>query len=89
MAPLDIIRDLAYDDVMRVFEVVLRSGAKVDVTAESLHDDIAEDNKVYFYRDKTHKHLVAYFLRDEVAGVILGPDNPSNLQKASPPPFGR
>jgi hypothetical protein len=66
---------------MRVYEIVLRSGAKIDVTAESLHDDVNEDNKLYFYRDKTHKHLAAYFLRDEVAGIVLGADNPSNLHK--------
>ena len=66
---------------MRVFEVVFRSGAKVDVTAETLHDDDTKDNKIYFYRDKTHKQLVAYFIREEVAGIILGPDNPNTLPK--------
>jgi len=64
---------------MRVYEVILRSGAKADVTAETLHDDPGKDNKIYFFRDKTHKHLVAYFVREEVAGIILGPDNPSNM----------
>ncbi len=66
---------------MRVYEVVLRSGAKSEITAESLHDDVSQDNKVYFYRDKSHKQLVAYFLRDEIAGIILGPDNATVLSR--------
>lgn len=66
---------------MRVYEVVLRSGAKAEVTAEILHDDAGVDNKVYFFRDKGHKQLVAYFLRDEIAGIILGPDNASTMPR--------
>ena len=60
---------------MRVYEVVMRSGAKNEVTAEVLHDDPGLDDKIYFYRDKGLKQLVAYFIRDQVAGIILGPDN--------------
>jgi hypothetical protein len=60
---------------MRVYEVVMRSGAKTDVTAEVMHDNPAHDNKIYFYRDNSQKQLVAYFLREEVAGIVLGPDN--------------
>lgn len=60
---------------MRVYEIVFRSGAKTEITAEILHDDITLDNKIYFYRDSEQKQLVAYFLRDEIAGIILGPDN--------------
>jgi hypothetical protein len=60
---------------MRVYEVVLRSGAKAEVSAEILHDDASNDNKVYFYRDHSQKQLVAYFLRDEIAGIVVGPDN--------------
>lgn len=62
---------------MRVYEVVMRSGAKNEVTAEVLHDDPELDLKIYFYRDLGQKQLVAYFLREEVAGIILGPDNAS------------
>ncbi len=62
---------------MRVYEVVLRSGAKAEVTAEILHDDVSQDNKIYFYRDHGRKQLVAYFLRDEIAGIVVGPDNSS------------
>jgi hypothetical protein len=62
---------------MRVYEVVLRSGAKNEVTAEVVHDDPAHDDKIYFYRDINQKQLVAYFLREEVAGIILGPDSGS------------
>ncbi len=60
---------------MRVYEIVMRSGAKVEVTAEVVHDDPAVDDKIYFYRDKGLKQLVAYFIRDQVSGIILGPDN--------------
>jgi hypothetical protein len=66
---------------MRVFEVVMRSGAKNEVTAEVMHDDPALDDKIYFYRDKGHKQLVAYFLRNEVAGIVLGPDNASTVPR--------
>jgi hypothetical protein len=62
---------------MRVYEVVLRSGAKAEVTAEVLQDDVSQDNKIYFYRDHGRKQLVAYFLRDEIAGIVVGPDNAS------------
>ncbi len=60
---------------MRVYEIVMRSGAKNEVTAEVVHDDPAVDDKIYFYRDKGLKQLVAYFIRDQVSGIILGPDN--------------
>jgi len=66
---------------MRVYEVVMRSGAKNDVTAEVLHDDPTIDDKIYFYRDKGLKQLVAYFIRDQVAGIILGPDNASAVPR--------
>ena len=66
---------------MRVFEVVMRSGAKNEITAEVMHDDPAVDDKIYFYRDKGHKQLVAYFLRHEVAGIVLGPDNATTVQR--------
>jgi hypothetical protein len=51
------------------------SGAKNEVLAEVLHDDPAVDDKIYFYRDKGLKQLVAYFIRAQVAGIVLGPDN--------------
>lgn len=66
---------------MRAYEVVMRSGAKNEVTAEVMHDDPALDDRIYFYRDTTQKQLVAYFLREEVAGIILGPDNVSGAQR--------
>ena len=66
---------------MRVYEVVFRSGAKAEITAEILHDDPGIDNKIYFYRDKGLKQLVAYFLRDEIAGIILGPDNAATMSR--------
>ncbi|MCE0484602.1 MAG: hypothetical protein LV479_10235 [Methylacidiphilales bacterium] len=60
---------------MRVYEVVLRSGAKAEIAAEALVDDVDQDNKVYFYRDKGSKKLAAYFVREEIAGILIGPDN--------------
>ncbi len=66
---------------MRVFEVIMRSGAKNDITAEVMHDEPSRDDKIYFYRDKGLKQLVAFFLREEVAGIILGPDNVSGPQR--------
>ena len=74
---LDIALRSSYHSEMRVYEVVLRSGAKAEVTAEILHDDARNDNKIYFYRDHSQKQLVAYFLRDEIAGIVVGPDNAS------------
>ncbi len=73
--------DRDYTSVMRVYEVVLKSGAKSEIIAEILHDDAGVDNKIYFYRDKGHKQLVAYFVRDEVAGIVLGPDNATPLPR--------
>lgn len=66
---------------MRVFEIVMRSGAKAEITAEVLHDDVGSDPKIYFFRDKSQKQLVAYFIRDEVAAIILGPDNSANVRR--------
>jgi hypothetical protein len=66
---------------MRVFEVVTRGGTKSEVIAEVLHDDPALDDKIYFYRDLNQKQLVAFFLRVEVAGIILGPDNASGTPR--------
>ena len=66
---------------MRAYEVVMRSGAKNEVTAEVMHDDPTLDDKIYFYRDKSQKQLVAYFIRAEVVGIILGPDNVSGVQR--------
>jgi len=59
----------------------MRSGAKNEVTAEVIRDEPALDDKIYFYRDKGQKQLVAYFLRDQVAGIILGPDNASAVPR--------
>ena len=66
---------------MRVYEVIMRSGAKNEVMAEVMHDDPDFDNKIYFYRDKGLKQLVAYFLREEVAGIVLGPDHAATVRQ--------
>jgi hypothetical protein len=66
---------------MRTYEIVIRSGSKFEVTAEVLHDVPAHDDKIYFYRDKGQKQLVAYFLRNEVVGIILGPDDTAGVPR--------
>jgi hypothetical protein len=63
---------------MRIFEVVLRSGAKAAITAEIMDDQTANDDKIYFYRDNGLKQLAAYFNRADVVGIVLGPDH-SNM----------
>jgi hypothetical protein len=65
---------------MRVFEVLLRSGAKTEITAEILQDSAGADSKIYFYRDKSLKQLAAYFNREDVAGIIFGQENSSTLR---------
>ncbi len=62
---------------MRIFEVVLRSGARAEVTAEIFQEKTGEDNRIYFYRDQGLKHLAAYFNREDVAGIIFGQDSAS------------
>jgi len=47
---------------MRTYEIVMRSGAKSEVTAEIMYDDPALDTKIYFYRDTGQKQLVAYYI---------------------------
>ena len=66
---------------MRAYEVVMRSGARNEIMAEVMHDDPALDDKIFFYRDKGLKQLVAYFIREEVAGIIIGPDNASAVPR--------
>ena len=67
---------------MRVFEIILRSGAKAEILAEILHDDSGKGDKIYFYNDKSLNQIVAYFNRADVAGVIFGPDKaPSSSRR--------
>jgi len=69
---------------MRVYEVLLRSGAKAEITAEILQDVPDKDNKIYFYRDKGMKQIVAYFYRNDVSGIVFGHDNASTLPHRMP-----
>ena len=66
---------------MRVFEVFLRSGTRAELHAESLHDDARNEDKIYFYGDKSQNHVVAYFLRSEVSGIVFGPDKASTVTR--------
>ena len=69
---------------MRIFEVHLRSGAKAEITAEVLQDDDGNDNRIYFYRDKRLKQLVAYFNREDVAGITFGQENSGAIHSRFP-----
>ena len=77
--PVDKRNRLGYSRAMRIFEVHLRSGAKAEVTAEVLQDNNANDNKIYFYRDHSLKQLVAYFNREDVAGITFGQENSGTI----------
>jgi len=67
---------------MRVFEVILRSGAKVEVTAEIFDEDSGTGDKIHFYRDKGLRKVVAYFNKEDVAGIIFGLDHTNPLPPA-------
>jgi hypothetical protein len=64
---------------MRVFEVILRSGARVEVTAEIFDEDSGGGDKIQFYRDKGLRKIVAYFNKEDVAGILFGLDYTSQL----------
>jgi hypothetical protein len=66
---------------MRTYEVIMRSGTRSEIVADVLLDDPAHDPKIYFYRDPAQKQLVAVFLREEVAGIILGPDRVRGVRR--------
>lgn len=69
---------------MRIFEVHLRSGATIEITAEILQDDSKESHKIFFYRDKRLNQLVAYFNREDVAGITFGQEISSTIQHHFP-----
>jgi hypothetical protein len=59
---------------MRVYQVIMRSGAKIEVQANFMQDEPDNHNVIYFYRDEARSLLAASFVRDEVAGLIIGSD---------------
>lgn len=66
---------------MRVYEVVLRSGARVEILAEHMQESSPDDARVIFYSDKNQKKMIAYFQREDVAGIVFGPDSGSTVQR--------
>jgi hypothetical protein len=66
---------------MRAYDIVMLSGAKAEVIAEAMHDDREISDKIYFYRDAGHKQVVAYFLRNQVAGIIFERNNSSATRR--------
>lgn len=70
---------------MRLYRVVMRSGANMDVTAKVMVDDPAVSHAIYFYQDETRHHLVAAVERSQVAGLILFPQKAGTM----PLPFPR
>ncbi len=78
--PIDKPGPLGHSALMRVFEVHLRSGAKVEVTAEVLQDNPGNDDKIYFYRrpePQASRRLLPARLRGR---DLLRPGHSSTLQ---------
>ena len=63
---------------MRVYRVVMRSGANMDITAKSMRDD-PELDVIYFFHDEGQNVLVASVQRDELAGLIIHAENSSAI----------
>jgi hypothetical protein len=63
---------------MRLYRVVLRSGANMDITAKAMRDDPALD-VIYFFHDEAQNVLAASIQRSELAGLILHPRNSSAI----------
>jgi hypothetical protein len=61
---------------MRVYRVVMRSGANMDITAKAMRDD-PECDVIYFFHDETQNILVASVQRDDLAGLIIYAQNSS------------
>jgi len=66
---------------MRIYQVIMTSGAKIDVLAELVYDDPANHDVIYFYRDEGKNLLAASFIRAEVAGMILGSETSSAVPR--------
>ncbi len=66
-------RSCDYHLPVRLYRVVMRSGANMDVTAKLMLDDPTVSDSILFYQDETQHHLVATVVRSEVAGLILFP----------------
>lgn len=56
----------------------MRSGANLDVVAQVMIDN-PDTAEVFFYQDEGGHHLAASVRREEIAGLILGPQNSSAI----------
>ena len=65
---------------MRLYRIVLRSGANMDIMAKSMRDDPALD-VIYFFHDEIENVLAASVQRDQVAGLILYAQNSSAIPR--------
>jgi len=65
---------------MRLYRIVLISGANMDILAKSMRDDPAYE-VIYFFHDETQHALAASVQRSEVAGLILYPQNSSAIPR--------
>ena len=63
---------------MRLYRVVMKSGAHMDIMAKSMRDDPALD-VIYFFHDEAQNVLAASIQRDELAGLILYARNSSAI----------
>lgn len=57
---------------MRNYQVVMRSGASIDITAKSMRDD-PECDVIYFFADENETHLACTVKREELAGLVYHP----------------
>jgi len=64
---------------MRLYRVVTRSGANMDIMAKVVIDDAAVSDSISFFQDEARHHLVATVKRDQVAGMILFPQKSTTL----------
>ena len=63
---------------MRLYRIIMRSGAHVEVRAQIMIDDPAA-SEILFYQDERGHHLAATIQRKEIAGLILGPQKSSAI----------
>ncbi len=62
---------------MRNYRVVLRSGASFDVLAQMVVDEPSVSDDVRFFHDEAGHQLAATVKREEIAGLIMGPQKSS------------
>jgi hypothetical protein len=65
---------------MRLYRIVMRSGTNVDVVATAMVDD-PSNSEVFFFSDEAGNHLAATVRREEIAGLILGPQKASAISQ--------